>query len=753
MDLKGFLPGKEKEKKKELYWALIIESDWVQAGIWTINENKAQIISFSQPTSWALEGELIQAVDTVLSTAIQNFPENETEPSKTVFGVVASWVSEGQIKKEYLDKLKQICSKLSLEPVGFVVLPEAISNLVKVEEGAPLSSVVLGLSKEKIEISIFSLGNLRGTSYVARSVSVVEDVAEGLSRFSGSGSLPSRFILYNGREGELDEVRQILIKGNWDDFEKIKFLHTPKIEIIEPERKIIAVALAGASEIAGVSEIDKKSIKEETFDEKSIPSRPLNLKPASEKISAEDLGFVMEKDVRGETGEKTKDEKLDDSQKLLKEETGKSSKEEVKKPEEDLKANTLREIGQSRPLAKFRNIFMSFLGIFSNIFLKLKPGFATGRRSLFIGVMFFLIIIFGLFGFWWFYPRATITLYISAQTLNETVEVNIDPNLSQPNYSESALPGELVETSLDGEKTKSTTGTKTVGEKAKGTVTFYRVGPELTLNSDTLLTGANNLKFSLDETITLASGSASSPGTTSAQVTAYDIGAQYNLASQTSFTVANYSTSDIEAKNSDSFSGGSSREISAVSEEDQETLEKELRDELLEKAKEELKKDISDDLIFIDESVSSKSTSLDFSDKVGDEASTLKLNLSLDVSGIAVEKKSAIEVARESLKDKVPEGYVLRDEQIDINFEFIESKDEVYKLETEVSANLLPEINVEEISEKVKGKYPEIARKYLTQEVAGFTHADVILKPKLPGRLGTLPHISKNIEIEITAER
>src|SRR4030067_5794 len=156
MDLKGFLPGKEKEKKKELYWALIIESDWVQAGIWTINENKAQIISFSQPTSWALEGELIQAVDTVLSTAIQNFPENETEPSKTVFGVVASWVSEGQIKKEYLDKLKQICSKLSLEPVGFVVLPEAISNLVKVEEGAPLSSVVLGLSKEKIEISIFS---------------------------------------------------------------------------------------------------------------------------------------------------------------------------------------------------------------------------------------------------------------------------------------------------------------------------------------------------------------------------------------------------------------------------------------------------------------------------------------------------------------------------------------------------------------------------------------------------------------------
>src|SRR6185436_7557252 len=100
--------------------------------------------------------------------------------------------------------------------------------------------------------------------------------------------------------------------------------------------------------------------------------------------------------------------------------------------------------------------------------------------------------------------------------------------------------------------------------------------------------GPDSLRFVLNEDTDVPSGTASSPGTATAKVTAETIGAEYNLAESSSFTVGNYTTADIEAKNESDFSGGSSKEISAVSSEDQRSLEKDLTTELSEKAKDEL---------------------------------------------------------------------------------------------------------------------------------------------------------------------
>jgi hypothetical protein len=136
MDLKSFLPEKE-PIPKELYWSLVIEPEWVQAGIWYIGEAAAEVISVGPTTAWLTDEELIDAADATLSAAIQKLPENSGEPTKTVFGVSSAWVSEGQIKPEYLEKIKNLCAKLSLEPVGFVVLGEAISHFIKSEEGSP----------------------------------------------------------------------------------------------------------------------------------------------------------------------------------------------------------------------------------------------------------------------------------------------------------------------------------------------------------------------------------------------------------------------------------------------------------------------------------------------------------------------------------------------------------------------------------------------------------------------------------------
>src|SRR6185436_8439382 len=106
-----------------------------------------------------------------------------------------------------------------------------------------------------LDISLFRLGNLVGNVTVSRSVSIVEDVIEGLARFPQTDNLPSRFLIYDGKSGELELAKDTLVQADWtgEISSKLKFLHTPKIEIVDPKTKVIAVSLSGASEIAGVS--------------------------------------------------------------------------------------------------------------------------------------------------------------------------------------------------------------------------------------------------------------------------------------------------------------------------------------------------------------------------------------------------------------------------------------------------------------------------------------------------------------------
>ncbi|KKU65258.1 MAG: hypothetical protein UX88_C0004G0006 [Candidatus Woesebacteria bacterium GW2011_GWC2_47_16] len=101
MNLKDFLASGG-SKNGEFYWALVIEPGWIQAGIWQIIAEKAEVVSVSPPAAWETDEELIGAADAALSATIQNLPEDVSEPQKTVFGVPSSWVSEGEIKKEHV---------------------------------------------------------------------------------------------------------------------------------------------------------------------------------------------------------------------------------------------------------------------------------------------------------------------------------------------------------------------------------------------------------------------------------------------------------------------------------------------------------------------------------------------------------------------------------------------------------------------------------------------------------------------------
>ena len=682
------------KKVKDLYWAIVLEQGWIQAGVWEITDGKAEVISVSPVTPWETDSEVVGASDAALSSAIQLLPEGTGEPSKTVFGVPPSWVDKGQIKEEYLQIIKKICTELSIEPSGFVVLSEAISHLIKVEEGSAVNAIIAGFGKDSLELSVFKLGNLVGTTQVARSVSFFDDIKEGLSRFVLEEGLPSRVVIYDGKEGELENIKDALMAANWESVEKVKFLHTPKIEIFSPEKKVTAVALAGAAEIAGVKEVVQKEIQNIVTPEKSL--------------SPQELGFVVGEDIASKH----------------------SIQEPVLKPK------------------RFN------LGSLKRIFSFFKVPKISGKKNLvlFGSVAGFSLILFLLF--WIFVPKANIKIYVSPKRFEEKVETTILKDSGSTNLESKIIAGKVVSVTVSGEKTKSTTGTKKIGDKAGGSVNIQNgTGSILKLPGGTLVTAANNLKFSLVTSASISAAlSPSTPGTYVVEVKAEDIGAEYNLAKNEVFSVGNYSKSEVDAVSTTDFTGGSSRDISAVSSSDTTNLLSNLTTELSINAKKNLLSEISSDQLLVEDSLVATASSKVFSNKVGDEASNIKLSLDLKTSAVSVLKKDLTDLSLNVLSGEIPSDFYLDPANLNYGFTKLKDLSSASLFNLTITANFLPKEDLSLLAKAASGK-STAAVEEIFSKIPGFVTAEINIKPNLPWIFGYLPKLSKNISIEILSEK
>ncbi|KKQ95933.1 MAG: hypothetical protein UV74_C0013G0537 [Candidatus Woesebacteria bacterium GW2011_GWB1_43_14] len=693
-------------KQTEFYWSLIIEPGWIQAAVWTINEEKlAHIVSVSPSIKWEEEADLVQVVDSALSAAIHKFPEGAPEPQKTVFGVSSSWVADGSIKKEHLDQIKDVCSKLSLKPSGFVVLSEALAHAAKMEEGAPLTGVVVGLGENTVDIAVYKIGNLIGSVNVGRSISIFDDIMEGLARFKGSDALPSRFLLYNGNEAELEDAKQILISSDWVNnpkVEGVRFLHTPQVEVVGSERKAVAVSLAGASEIGNVEGVLMRD---------GVKDSELS---SDTNVEAEKMGFVLNQDV---------------------------SKEVDKIPQSSL----------DLPGRSMKRVILKKLPAWPRIsFIELG---SIRKKKIVVGAA--LVLLLAIFiSSAIFLPKAKVVIYVSPKTLEETEYITLSESLSSPDYEERILPGETIEVEVSGSKTNKATGAITIGDKAEGTVEIRNgTSVSVKLSAGTILLGKDDLKFeTLESASVSAASSPSSPGTQKVTAKAVGIGAEYNLSEESGFSVGNYPKSEVDAIAKVAFSGGSSRDIVAVSQDDLDKLEDDLTKELLEDGKSKLSGNVSEGMMLVNGVLETDVISREFSQKEEDEAENVTLDLKINVKGVTVNEELIRKFAFDLMGPGIPSGFALRPEQITIDFSLDEEVDRgEWIYETVFKANLLPETDTEEIAKKIAGKKPQTAQDYL-KTIPGYVRSEVELNFNIP-ILGNLPYLTQNISIEVEAEK
>lgn len=742
MEISRLFTKNENAPPPEQFLAVQIQDGVIQTAVWQIENGQATVLSFGSQVEWDDADGLVEAVDKSLAEACAGL---ENEPNRVILGLPEYWLENNKIAPEYSGKVKSILDKLELKPLGFVTTTEAVLQFLKTSEGIPPSVVVIELGMTRIGVVVTRLGEVLGREEVGRSADLGADVEEGLARID-AGQLPPRILVIDGID---PEAQQQLASYAWQD--KLPFLHLPKVESLGPEFSVKAVALAGGLEAAKAIGIQTEVMEEkaETNKEPSIEDEPLVSTPAGMETEAsneelanitepeEDLGFVVNQDIRNLT------------EPISEEPVGKV------------------EAGSPPPMTPKQNKLGGFLA-------NLKEKFSSRSASKMPSVKFrfspvkvalvFIVLLVVLAGSAWAaysqFSRATITVEVGGKTLNQTVDLAVG------DAGDSGLPSAPAQTetvSLEKSGDAPTTGEAVVGDKATGEVTvFNKSSTTRTLKSGTVLTTSSNLKFVIDESVTVASQSAEqivngvpTPGEygkATLSVTAARIGSEFNIGANTSLSVDDYPKSTLEAINAKDLAGGTSRTVKAVSKTDRDQLLAQLTDQIKADAvaAQDQQTQGSTKAVPVGEITITDQT---FSKGIGEEADNVSLDLKGEVTLLKFSSDDLKNLIVTQLAPNVPSGYEIDPDKTIVNIENVaEDANGVMVAKVSVEAQLAPKLDLAGYKEKLRGQ-PVLAAKSLFENLDNFIGIHASVTPNFPILSQRLPSSVDRIDIEFQTQR
>ena len=682
------------------FLAIEITPETVKSAVWQVVNAKTHVVTMGEIKEWdGQEASLLTAVDESLSVALESI---ETEPNQAVLGLPDSWINGTAINEESKKLLKSLATKLELKFMGFVVASEAIVHDIKRQEGTPLTAIILTITETEVNVQVVHLGKILGLELVGRSEDIGTDVEEGLARMKLTEALPARMILTDGHL-DLEAVRQNLLSYDWKG--RLNFLHVPKIDILDREFSIKAVAQAGGAEAA-------KSLGLEVETE------------AAELYGAP--GFEKERDV---------------AEVEIKAEPVPELKPEVEftsEPEPELKQ-------PPKLIQKIKGIRLPRIAALG--------WWRVGMLPIIGAIAGFLVVIAILLAIYWTKAEATVVIYVAPQTLEQEINLIADPNAQTIDVGNGVIPARELETEVQGGLEMESSGEALVGDKAKGSVTIYnKTSQAKTFSKGTALAGPKELKFTLDEEVAVASSSSTTEGITfgkaDVSVTAEQIGTESNLDPGTEFSITSFAASSYSAKNGASLSGGTAKTARVVAKADQEKLTDDLKLKLIGEARDELKAGLSTAEIVLDVPVSEEVVKQQFSKAVGEEAEKLSLAMQLKLTMFAVKQTDLTTVLLSRLQETVPENFSVEPNSTNLEIKSVTPEEDKTAFLAQAKLALMPKYDEAEIKTRIAGRYPKVVQEYFAT-LANFKRAEIIMSPKLPARLSTLPRRTEKIQIEI----
>jgi len=740
------------------YLAIEIGPDSVKAATWEIVGKEPHVlqtgsIEETDPDSTA---DLLAAVDASVSKAQADITP---EPKEVIFSLPETWVKGDSIDDSKKPLLKELTQKLDLKAIGFVVTTEALVNYLKHKNATPPTAILLGLSESEVIVTIVKNGHISGSQTVGRSDDLVADVEEGIARFGEVSSLPSSMILYDGHT-DLESEKQDLISYNWQ--ETLPFLHIPKIEALSSDETVRAVAIAGGFEV--ISSQNSSQSEPEAAESVETPDSDTDLQPEPSITPDPQPDIPSDIDslpnLATEFGFTSSDVTLPNSS---------PTPSSASEPNVDFVVHDPSAENQSEPETSSSSPHSSHRSKSTSPLLKKLAGFPKFTLPNFkklklplllpLGIAFIILLLVGGGYAYWNIPKASVIVYLTPKVIDADLNFTIDPAVTDINLESSTIPGRPQDITVSGNQETDVTGEKLVGDKAAGTVTiFNRTNSTKTFPAGTKLTGPDQLVYTIDQSITIASASSTensdlsittNPSQADVAVSANTIGAQYNLGTGTEFKVANFDSSSFVARAKTDLTGGTSRQITAVSKADQDKLLTDLKKQLLDQALAQADQTGTDNAISA-VVIPGEDQQFDttFSADVGDEAKTLKLEATLTIKAMTYKKSDLSLLIEKAAKDSISQNYQLEKGESQIEVVTATPEDSgALAISAKAKAQILPVISPDDVKQRIKGHYPETTQTYFTS-LPSFAKVEIDITPHLPARLRTFPRIVTNISVD-----
>lgn len=751
--LTASLPFGKKEENKEYFFALNIGVEKLTAALWAIEGSELKILEIASE-EYSSNDEIIAITDRLLD---QVLGLKEIEPQKILFGVPNSWISDDNLKDEYLKILRSLVKELELTPMAYVSTSLALIHFLEKQEGVPTTAILVGFEKTHLTVTVSRAGKLDGVKVIKRGDSAGSDIdvdynsrcaqiiEKALLAFTDVETLPSKILIYGSQAAEL---KNQLLSFAW--MSKLSFLHFPKIDTLGDDIEIKSVCLAGGSELNSNIKFTERYIQQAPIktnlmtEEEVVPKTEEDSTKSKDQDSSfsekgDNFGFVV-----GDVAEQTKPEDQQVSESADLEESEEVEEKELVVPEE----HPLEVDDFGKDLAPpFESPKEEHKRKFN--FKRLIPKSFT-TLALFFGIVGTVILLAAAYAF---LLKADIKIYVEPKILEKDAEVVADPNQKEVDEDRKIIPGQIIETEVSGTAKDTASGKRQIGDPAKGTIVIYnKTNDSLTLSKGTQVTGSGGIKFTLDTSANVASQSASDSGITfgkaNTTVTAVSIGADGNLPSGSDFTVAGFLIDKVAAKSEGNFSGGTSKDVTVVSTEDQQKLLAKLSSEIRQQAQQELQEKFPDKKI-LEEALSEATVKKSYNKNINDQASEFSLNMTVKYKGTAFDDSDLKTIVSKLVITQVPDNF-------ELNLSETETQADVSKLEKDgkliflarFKAKLMPKIDTEKIKDQIKFKTPLEATDIL-KGMDNVLGSEIEMTPNLPTAFERLPILAKNISIEV----
>jgi hypothetical protein len=393
---------------------------------------------------------------------------------------------------------------------------------------------------------------------------------------------------------------------------------------------------------------------------------------------------------------------------------------------------------------------------FNTVFEGIKGFFTKGgmRTKVLIGLGIALIIFLGVSYF--VLPTGKVIVQVESEDIEFEKDIIADTAVSVLDIENLTIPAKVIEVSKDRSDSASATGTKETGEKASGQVTIYnKTTSQVTIvNGTTLESIETGLKYKTTTDVTVdAKKPDDDPeypgmyGVVDVGIIAESFGEDYNTSEKQEFRIQGYAVENIYGKNFNSITGGTTEEITVVSQEDYDNLKTSLEDLLKEDLAGSLEAEAGSSRQLLTDTIQYETINESASPGVDAQASTFSLSVTV--------KATALSFLNEDI-DNLAEVLVEEENEQNVEVEEFEYSSSVTStegnkiyLKLSITGVVTPSVDQDGLKTSLAGKSKGAAQSYLDSQEQIKDYEIKLFPLWLPSFLRHFPNSTGKISVEI----